>query len=128
LRILVADDQEQVRKRICTILASHSGYEICAEAANGQEAVEKTKKMRPDLIVLDISMPVLNGLEAARIIREFAPNIPIVVVSVHKSKQLIEEAKALGVRGYVAKEDVVEDLTRATETASLNRDFFPRGL
>jgi len=125
LRILVADDQEQVRKRICAILTAHVDYEVCAEAANGVQAVELARKLSPDLIVLDITMPLMNGLEAARMIRVFAPATPIVILSVHKSKQLMEEAKKVGVLGYVTKEDVVEQLTRAAELACLAKSCYP---
>jgi DNA-binding NarL/FixJ family response regulator len=125
LRILVADDQEQVRKRICAILSAHVDYEVCAEAANGVQAVELARKLKPELIVLDITMPLMNGLEAARMIRVFAPSTPIVILSIHKSKQLMEEAKKVGVLGYVTKEDVVEQLTRAAELACLAQSCYP---
>ena len=128
LRILVADDQEVVRKRICMILSAYVEYEVCAEASNGWEAVEMARKLKPDLIVLDISMPLLNGLDAARSIREFAPNTPILVLSVHKSKQLMQEASKIGVRGYVVKEDAVRVLPQAIERALANQTTFPAGL
>jgi DNA-binding NarL/FixJ family response regulator len=99
VRVLVADDQEPVRKRICATLASRPDFEVCAEAANGQEAVDKAKGLRPDLVILDITMPVMNGLDAARMIRESCPTTPIVILSVHRSKQLIEEAQRIGVQG-----------------------------
>lgn len=125
MRILVADDQEQVRKRICAILSAHVDYEVCAEATNGVEAVELARKLKPDLIVLDITMPLMNGLEAARMIRAFAPNSPIVILSVHKNKQLMEEAKKAGVLGYVTKEDAVLHLSRAVELASAAQSCYP---
>jgi len=125
LRILVADDQEQVRKRVCTILSAHIDYEVCAEAKNGLEAVELARELKPDLIVLDITMPLMNGLEAARMIRSFAPDTPIVILSVHKNKQLMEEAKKVGVLGYVSKEDVVEHLSHAVELASAAQSCYP---
>jgi len=100
-------------------------YEVCAEASNGVEAVELARKLKPDLIVLDITMPLMNGLEAARMIRAFAPNSPIVILSVHKNKQLMEEAKKAGVLGYVTKEDAVEHLSRAVELASAAQSCYP---
>jgi DNA-binding NarL/FixJ family response regulator len=125
LRILVADDQEAVRKRVCSTLTSRKGFEVCGEAENGAEAVEKAKALNPDLIILDITMPLLNGLEAARMIRAESPSTPIVILSVHKSKQLIEEAKKIGVRGYVTKSDAGQDLVKAVDTVLQNQTFFP---
>jgi len=105
LRILVADDQEAVTKSVCSTLGSRADFKVCAEAANGKEAVEKAKTMNPELIIFDITMPLLNGLEAARIIRMTSSGAPILILSVHKSKQLIEEAKKIGVREHVTKAD-----------------------
>ena len=128
LRILVADDQEAVRKRVCSTLAAHTNVGICSEATNGKEAVEKAYESDLDLIILDITMPILNGLEAARKIREFAPNTPILVLSVHKSKQLVEEAKKIGVQGYVTKTEAGLNLTRAVDAVLQNQPFFPTDL
>jgi two-component system, NarL family, nitrate/nitrite response regulator NarL len=125
VRILVADDQEAVRKRVCAALTSREGFQVCAEASNGQEAVEKAKELGPDLILLDITMPVLNGLDAARLIRGFAPETPIVILSVHKSRQLMEEARKIGVQGYVTKGEAVQKLIQAVETVRQNETFFP---
>ncbi len=125
LRILIADDQEAIRKRVRSILVSKSDFEVCAEAANGKEAVDKAQELKPDLVILDITMPVLNGLEAARMIRRNSPDMPIVILSVHKSGQLIKEAKEIGVQGYVTKEEAAQTLIKAAD-AVLNRlTFFP---
>jgi DNA-binding NarL/FixJ family response regulator len=125
VRILVADDQEAVRKRVCAALTAHEGFEVCGEASNGKEAVEKAKELNPDLILLDITMSVLNGLDAARQIRAFAPETPIVILSVHKSRQLMEEARKIGVQGYVTKGEAVQKLIQAVETVRQNETFFP---
>lgn len=124
-RILVADDQELVRRRVCSTLTARSDFEVCGEASNGKEAVEKFKELKPDLVILDITMPLMNGLEAARAIHSFSPNTPVVILSVHKSKQLIEEARRVGVRGYVTKEDAVQNLVHAVDAVLQNRTFFP---
>lgn len=126
-RILVADDQEELRKRVCATL-TRARFEICAEAANGKEAVEKAAECRPDAIVLDITMPVLNGLDAARTLRRDQPEIPILILSVHKSKQLLEEAKRIGVQGYVSKSEAGRDLVRALDTILEKKTFFPEEL
>lgn len=128
LRVLVADDQDTVRRRVCLTLASHNNLEVCAEAANGKEAVEKTIELNPDLIILDITMPILNGLDAARMIRESSPDIPILILSAHTSKQLIEEAKKIGARGYITKAEAGQKLIKAVDAVLDNRTFFPADL
>lgn len=125
VRIVVADDQEVVRRRVVATLMSRGDVDVCAEASNGKEAVEKTRELNPDLVILDITMPELNGLDAARQIRSFAPNLPILILSVHKSKQVVEEAKKIGVRGYVTKGDAIQKLLLAVDTVLQNQTFFP---
>ena len=102
-----------------------TGYEVCGEAASGLEAVEKARELKPDLILLDITMPELNGLDAARQIRAFLPETPILILSVHKSRQLIEEARKAGVRGYVTKGEAVQKLIQAVDAVLQNQTFFP---
>jgi DNA-binding NarL/FixJ family response regulator len=128
VRVLVADDQAGIRKRVCLILASRIALDICDEAADGQEAVEKAKESSPDLIILDITMPVMNGLEAARKIRQFSPNTPILILTMHKSKQLMEEAQKIGVRGYVVKAEAGHDLVSAVNALLQQQTFFPASL
>jgi DNA-binding NarL/FixJ family response regulator len=125
LRILIADDQEAIRKRVRTILVSKSDFEVCAEAADGREAVEKARELKPDLIILDITMPILNGLEAARMIRQVSPDTPIVILSVHKSRQLVKEAQEIGVQGYVTKEEASQTLIKAADAVLNKLTFFP---
>jgi len=124
VRIVVADDQEVVRKRVVATLMSRGDLQVCAEASNGQEAIEKAK----ELVILDITMPVLNGLDAARQIRTFAPDLPILILSVHKSRQVVEEAKKIGVRGYVTKGEAIQKLLLAVDTVLQNETFFPTDL
>jgi DNA-binding NarL/FixJ family response regulator len=128
LRVLVADDQEAFRRRVCLTLAARTNLEVCAEAANGQEAVEKAREFNPDLIILDITMPVLNGLDAARQIHKPLPQTPILILSVHKSKQLIEEAMKIGARGYVTKAEAGQKLMQAVDSVLQNQTFFPTDL
>jgi two-component system nitrate/nitrite response regulator NarL len=125
VRIVVADDQEVVRKRVVATLMSRGDLEVCAEASNGMEAVDKVRQMNPDLVILDITMPQLNGLDAARQIRVFAPGLPILILSVHKNRQVVEEAKKIGVRGYVTKGDAIQKLLLAVDTVLQNQTFFP---
>jgi DNA-binding NarL/FixJ family response regulator len=126
LRILVADDHEAVRKGVCTILSSRADVEICGEAENGKAAIEKALELRPELIILDITMPVLSGFEAAREIRKALPDVAILILSMHESNQLIEEAKKLGVQGYVTKTQVGATLLQAVDTLLRKETFFPQ--
>jgi DNA-binding NarL/FixJ family response regulator len=124
VRILIADDREAIRKQVSLILSARPDLEVCAEASNGEEAVEKTRELNPDLVILDITMPVMNGLDAARTIRSLGLNVPILVLTVHKSKQLVEEAKKIGVRGYVTKADASQSLLSAADAVGQGLPFF----
>jgi DNA-binding NarL/FixJ family response regulator len=125
LRVLVADDQPGIRKRVCLTLASLVTLEVCDEAADGQEAVDKAQDSNPDLIILDVTMPVMNGLDAARKIRVFSPDTPILILTMHKSRQLMEEARKIGVRGYVVKAEAGQSLGTAVTAVMQSQTFFP---
>ena len=127
LRILIADDHEIVRKGLKTLLASRSGWAICAEAGTGREAVALAAKHRPDIVVMDIAMPVLNGLEATRKIRKLLPKTQVVILSFHYSDQLVREVFNSGARAYVLKSDASDELLRAIEALANNRPFFTSG-
>jgi len=124
LRILVADDHDLMRRGVRTLLEAHPGWEVCAEAATGRAAVTKAEELKPDVVILDISMPDLNGLEAARRIRSASPNSEILILSVHYSDQLIRELLEAGVRGYIIKSDSDRDLIIAVETLANHKPFF----
>jgi len=124
VRILVADDHEIVRRGVKALLEAHSGWEVCAEAVDGREAVEKAVRARPDVVILDIGMPGLNGLEAARRIRKEAPGSEILILTMHDSEQVVQEVLAAGARGYVLKSDAGRDLVRAVEALSNHKTFF----
>jgi DNA-binding NarL/FixJ family response regulator len=125
LRILVADDHESVRKGVCIILGTRGDIEVCGEASNGQEAIDKAHELKPDLIILDITMPVLSGIDAAETIRKTLPHVPILFLSMHHSRQIITEAKRIGVRGYVKKSDAAMTLLSAVDAILRNEPFFP---
>jgi len=125
LRILVADDHERVRRNVRLILQPLSGVEVCGEAKNGQEAIRRTKELHPDLILLDITMPELDGFSAAKVIRNCAPETAIVFFSLNSG--LIQEAKELGAAGYVLKEDAATGLAEAIDAVEHHQTFFPRG-
>ena len=111
-KILVVDDNEQVRKIICDLLGREKGWEVICEAAGGQEGVLVAEKLQPDVVVLDISMPTLGGLDAAVRISWTAPKSRIVFLSQHNSKALVDAALATGAHGYVTKSNAGTELTR----------------
>src|ERR1700741_5328121 len=124
LRILIADDHDLMRRGIKGMLQSHAGWEICGEAHTGREAVTKAQELKPDIAILDISMPDLNGVDAARRIRKESPNSEILILSVHYSDQLIRDILEAGVRGYIVKSDSDRDLVIAVETLANHKPFF----
>src|ERR1700693_765311 len=128
LRVLIVDDHEAGRKGVCAILSSRVDIEVCGEAVNGEEAMVKAKELKPDLIILDVTMPVLNGFDAAREIQKILPKVRILMLSMHESKQLVEEAKRLGVHGYVSKTQAGDVLLTAVDTLISNQIFYPAGV
>lgn len=125
LRVLVVDDHEAVRKGVCAILDSHNDIEVCGEAANGVEAVEKATALHPEVVVMDISMPGMDGIAASREILKLYPETGIVILSMHNSKQLIEGARKIGVRGYVTKGQAGSALLAAIQAVVQNGEYFP---
>src|SRR5579871_3923093 len=105
LRILIADDHDLVRLGVKAMLLAHPGWEVCAEATTGREAVAKAEQLKPDIAILDIGMPEMNGLDAARTIQGALPETEILILSMHHSDQLIRELVDVGVRGYIVKSD-----------------------
>ena len=124
LRILIADDHEVARQGIRALLEGHPGWEVCAEAKDGREAVELASTMNPALILLDIGMPNLNGLEAARQILAASPDTPILILTMHDSDQVVREVLRAGARGFLLKSDAGRDLVAAVEALQLRRTFF----
>lgn len=124
LRILVADDHEVVRRGLCALLASHAGWEVCGEASDGREAVEKVKHTKPDIVILDIGMPNLNGLAATRQILRNDSRQKVIILTVTDSEQVIRDVLDAGARGFVLKSDAARDLVSAVEALQLDRTFF----
>ena len=110
VRVLVADDNDSVRRSICQILRSQSDIEIVSEAVNGAEAVHKIREHHPDVVLLDITMPVMNGLEVAEIIKQEFPLVQTLIVTQHDTRGFQWAALAAGVGGYVIKSNVGTDL------------------
>jgi DNA-binding NarL/FixJ family response regulator len=124
VRILVADDHDITRRGLKHLLTSRAGWEICAEAKTGREAVALAEQMTPEVVVMDISMPDLNGLEAARRIRKQLPKTEIVILTLHFSDQLVRDIVEAGARAYIMKGDAERDLVTAVEAVANHRSFF----
>jgi DNA-binding NarL/FixJ family response regulator len=124
LRILIADDHEVIRRGLSTLLQAHDGWEICGEAKDGREAVEMAKQLKPDVVIVDIGMPNLNGLAATRQLAQQNPQQKIIVLTITDSDQVIREALDAGARGFVLKSDAARDLVSAVEALQRDRMFF----
>ena len=124
IRILLADDHEVVRRGLTSLLAVRSDWEVCGEAENGRDAVAQVAKLKPNVAILDLSMPELNGLEATRQIRRDSPATEVLVFTMHESEQFVRDLLSAGARGYVLKSDVTTQLLAAIETVSRHKPFF----
>lgn len=123
LRILVADDHQVVRTGLRTLLESKAGWQVCAEAANGREAVEKAGQLQPDVAVLDIGMPLLNGVEATRQIRKVSPQTEILILTMHDSEHMIQGVLDAGAHGYMLKDDADRNLLAAVDSLRRHKPY-----
>jgi signal transduction histidine kinase/ActR/RegA family two-component response regulator len=121
-QILIADDHEMLRRGVRNTLQAQPDLEVCGEAVDGQDAVDKVRALRPDLVILDINMPVLNGLVAVRQILRYSPNTKIVIFSVHDSDQTRQEIRAVGAHGFVSKDKDSRDLLRVVREVLNSRN------
>jgi DNA-binding NarL/FixJ family response regulator len=124
LRILIADDHDLIRRGVRDLLAARSGWHVVGEACNGTDAVRKAVSLKPDIAILDFSMPELNGPEAAAQIAEKVPETGVVVLTMHDSEQVMREVLQAGARGLVLKSDADRDLLEAVEAVAKKRHFF----
>lgn len=124
VRILVVDDNPSVRHYLRAILEQHTAWRVCGEARNGAEALHKVLESPPDLVLLDYQMPDLNGVAVAKRIYELFPKMPILMVTLHLSKQLADAARLAGVRGACAKQDI-GSVVEAVEVVLRNQTYFP---
>jgi CheY-like chemotaxis protein len=124
IRILVADDHPTILEMVKSILKAHRGFEVVGEARDGEHAVSLAESLRPDVIVINVTMPRMSGFEAARRIRVHIPDSAIVILSSHKDRQFIAEARKVGANGYVAKSDADAQLIRAIESTVKGEEFF----
>jgi DNA-binding NarL/FixJ family response regulator len=124
LNVLLADDHEIVRQGLRSILATVRGCEIVGEVGDGRKAVAMAKELNPDVVILDIGMPLLNGLEATRQILKTCPRTKVLILTMHESDSLIQEVLDAGARGYILKTDAGRDLVTALESLRWNKTFF----
>lgn len=123
-RILIADDHEMIRQGLRLLVSQRTDWEICGEVATGREAVELAIKHKPDVVVMDYSMPILNGLEATRRIRESLPQTEVLILTMHENDQVIRDVLAAGARGYLLKSDGGKLLITAIESLCKHKPYF----
>jgi DNA-binding NarL/FixJ family response regulator len=124
LRILVADDHDLMRRGLKAVLEARPGWTVCGEATSGDEAVAKAGELKPDVVILDVCMPNLNGVEATRQIRKVSPRSEVLVLSVHHSDRLIRDILDAGARGFLVKADPDADLVSAVTSLADRKPFF----
>ena len=125
MKILIADDNEIVRKGVCAILTTYLQPEHCEEASNGQEAITKALALQPDLILLDINMPIMGGFAAAKQLQKLLPHVPILFLTMHGGDSFVSEARKAGVQGFVTKDHAGEVLVDAVKALLNGEMFFP---
>src|SRR6266508_460369 len=123
-RILVADDHEVVRKGLISLLQAQPDWQVCGEAADGREAVDKAQQLKPDVVILDIGMPSLNGLEATRQILKTNPHARVLILTLHDSDQVVRDVLNAGARGFLLKSDAARDLIAAVEALQRGKVYF----
>jgi DNA-binding NarL/FixJ family response regulator len=128
LRVLVADDHEVVRKGVCAVLASRGDLEICGEADNGEQAFQKCLELEPDLAILDVTMPVLDGFKACEKINKILPELPILLLSMHAGPRMVAISQSVGAKGFVSKNEIVDVLLEAVDVLLAGGSFFRNGL
>ena len=123
LRIFLADDHSLVRRAIRSLLGSHSDWQVCGEASDGREALGKVNELKPDVMILDLNMPELNGLEVTRRVHKMCPQVEVLVLTVQDSEQVMRQGLEAGARGYMLKSDAGDELLTAVETVRRHHLF-----
>ena len=123
LRILVVDDQPMILRRVRSILAEQPNFEVCGEAYDGAKAIEEAQRLKPDVVVLNVSMPVMDGFAAARVIKAKLPTTAIVILSSEADRHFVAEVKKIGASAYVIKTKAGESLVKAIEASVIGGEF-----
>jgi len=118
MRVLVVDDHDGVRKSLCNLISAHSTLVVCGEASDGKDAIEKALLLRPDIVLMDITMPIMGGLEATRELKKVLLETRIIIVSQYESPEVIRQAMRAGASGYVTKSRVADSLMTEIEKIS----------
>jgi DNA-binding NarL/FixJ family response regulator len=116
--ILIVDDSPTVRQALCELFSREKDFDVCGEAEDGQQAIERAKQLHPDLIVTDLSMPIMSGLEEARVLKQLMPTVPVIIYTAHSDRFIEEEANAAGAYAVVSKADPVTTLIAAARSIS----------
>ena len=127
-RILLADDHQLVRTGFRKILESYENFKVVEEAENGKEVLQKIEQAKPDIIILDFSMPVMNGVETAEKIREFDENVKILILTMHDNETIILDGISAGINGYIYKDSEMEELVNAVNVIMSGKDYFSEGV
>lgn len=125
MRILIVDDHDLIRKGVRAILSERKDIEICGEAADGRGAIEKARELKPDAIIMDVSMPNLGGFQATREIKKFLPEVAVIILSMQDGHQATEQAKLLGAHAYIRKTRASLELLKALDAVLQKKQFFP---
>ena len=128
IRILIADDHPVVRRGVRTLLETRDGWSVCGEARTGEEALERVRTLKPDILIMDLSMPGMRGFEAIQKIHEFDPNVGIITLTIHDTESMFRGAMEAGAHAYVLKSDLDGRLMEAVEALCENREFFSPGI
>ena len=128
IKVIVADDHDFIRGNLCTKLGETKNIKVIAQASNGKRAVELTRELRPDVIIMDITMPVLNGIEATQQIFNEFPGVKIIGLSMHSGKEFVEEMLKAGAKGYLLKNCTIEELKKAIHTVYTDKVYFGKGI
>jgi len=128
VRIMIADDHAIVRRGLRALVESQQGWEVCAEASNGRDAVESVEQFKPDIAIVDIGMPELNGLEATRQILKSSPQTEVLILTMHQSEEVVAEVLKAAARGYVLKSDADQNLIAAVEAMIQHKPFLTSGV
>jgi DNA-binding NarL/FixJ family response regulator len=124
VRILLADDHEIIKRGLREFVEQHEGWEVCAEASNGREAVELAEKLCPQIVILDLAMPEMNGLEATRHIKKTLPETEVLIFTVHEREDLTPDVLKAGARGYLLKADAARHIVASVEALADHKPYF----